>query len=31
MIEDSVKLHLVAAEMCGAFTLLRKLGLDLSE
>ncbi len=31
MIEDSVQLHLVAAEMCGAFTLLRKLGLDLSE
>jgi peptidoglycan/xylan/chitin deacetylase (PgdA/CDA1 family) len=31
MIEDSVQLHLVAAEMCGAFILLRKLGLDLSE
>jgi len=31
MIDGSVKLHLVAAEMCGAFLLLRKLGLDLSE
>ena len=31
MIDDSVQQHLVAAEMCGAFALFRKLGLDLSE
>jgi len=31
MIDDEVELHLLAAEMCGAFELFRKVGLDLSE
>jgi peptidoglycan/xylan/chitin deacetylase (PgdA/CDA1 family) len=31
MIDDEAKLHLLAAEMCGAFELFRKIGLDLSE
>ena len=28
---DGVELHLLAAEACGGFDLLRKLGIDLSE
>ncbi len=31
MIDDETGLHLLAAEMCGAFELFRKVGLDLSE
>jgi peptidoglycan/xylan/chitin deacetylase (PgdA/CDA1 family) len=31
MIDEDAELHLVAAEACGGFDLLRKLGLDLSE
>jgi len=31
MIDDEVKPHLIAAEMCGAFELFRCVGLDLSE
>ena len=30
-IADDVKLHLLAAEACGGFELLRRLGIDLSE
>lgn len=30
-IDDSAKLHLLVAEACGGFDLLRRLGLDLSE
>lgn len=30
-IDDSAKLHLLVAEACGGFDLLRKLGIDLSE
>ncbi len=30
MIDDAVRLHLVAAEACGGFELLRRFGLDLS-
>lgn len=30
MIDDAVRLHWVAAEACGGFELLRRLGLDLS-
>ena len=31
MIDDDAELHLLAAEMCGAFELFRRVGLDLSE
>lgn len=31
MIDDEAQLHLIAAEACGAFELLRRVGLDLSE
>jgi peptidoglycan/xylan/chitin deacetylase (PgdA/CDA1 family) len=31
MIDEETPLHLLAAEACGAFLLLRRLGLDLSE
>lgn len=31
MIDDEAQLHLIAAEMCGAYELFRKIGLDLSE
>ncbi len=30
-VDDSTPLHLLVAEACGGFDLLRKLGLDLSE
>ena len=30
-IDDTARLHLLVAEACGGFELLRKLGLDLSE
>jgi len=30
-IADDVRLHLLAAEACGGFELLRKVGIDLSE
>lgn len=30
-IDDSAKLHLLVAEACGGFELLRRIGLDLSE
>jgi peptidoglycan/xylan/chitin deacetylase (PgdA/CDA1 family) len=30
-IDDSAKLHLLVAEACGGFDLLRRVGLDLSE
>jgi peptidoglycan/xylan/chitin deacetylase (PgdA/CDA1 family) len=30
-IDESAKLHLLAAEACGGFELLRRFGLDLSE
>jgi peptidoglycan/xylan/chitin deacetylase (PgdA/CDA1 family) len=31
MIDEDAELHLLAAEACGGFDLLRRLGLDLSE
>ena len=31
MIDEDAELHLVAAEACGGFDLLRRFGLDLSE
>ena len=31
MIDEATPLHLMAAEACGGFELLRRLGLDLSE
>jgi len=31
MIDEGARLHLIAAEACGGFDLLRKVGLDLSE
>ena len=31
MIDDSAELHRIAAEACGGFDLLRRLGVDLSE
>lgn len=31
MIDDHTPLHLLAAEACGGFDLLRRIGLDLSE
>ena len=31
MIDEATPLHLLAAEACGGFELLRRLGLDLSE
>ena len=31
MIDENAKLYLLAAEACGGFDLLRKLGIDLSE
>lgn len=30
-IDDAAKMHLLVAEACGGFDLLRKLGIDLSE
>ena len=30
-IDDSSELHLLVAEACGGFDLLRRVGLDLSE
>jgi peptidoglycan/xylan/chitin deacetylase (PgdA/CDA1 family) len=31
MIDENAQLHLIAAEACGGFDLLRRFGLDLSE
>lgn len=31
MIDEHARLHLIAAEACGGFDLLRKVGIDLSE
>ena len=31
MIDEDAELHLIAAEACGGFDLLRKIGIDLSD
>ena len=31
MIDETSQLHLLAAEACGGFDLLRRIGIDLSE
>lgn len=31
MIDEDAKLHVIAAEACGGFDLLRRIGIDLSE
>jgi hypothetical protein len=31
MIDEDARLHLIVAEACGGFELLRRAGLDLSE
>jgi hypothetical protein len=31
MIDEDAELHVIAAEACGGFDLLRRIGIDLSE